>query len=659
MNKPAKAFRRSLLASALIASAVLVVSSQTVMAVSLGDIWQWVFKSSDTGSDFRVTLRDSVTGGRVKGRVVVAGVAVGTDDAGRGSLRLASGRNDIHVSAAGYNAIDTHFDGRQALDVTVWLDPLGPAREMRPETVASQVRAGATFIQGHIFDEQGQPLGGARVYLANLGNEAISDNNGYFRMSVPTPAVDPRGDLPGTDELVVDYGGRVVYRRSNTLVPDGAVHFIIDVDRTGTIEKNGTHKLRLPLDELKNTQSDPPTPVYYSPSSVTVPTSIRVGSSCPSKSTCTVFTVYSLDTYTRLGLDDEWISSWNANSLKAGAIAFRSYGAYFVFHPLTANYDICNTTSCQVVDPADSAASTDSATLQTSGSVVTDASGNNVFFAEYAAENNLGGCPDGMTGNNTSWPCISDTVDMGQTFNGHGRGMCQWGTQRWSVNQGKDFVWIVNHYYNDNGNPSGLRAGLLQLSAPTLLPPPTLAPVAATTAPGQAIAVLTPTLEWQPVDGADGYGLYISKFNGSTYDLIFNSETAVGQPITGTSFTLPDGVLQMNGQYRWNMSSHTTPGYGTANTFRNYFFLSPPATVSGRVYASDGATGLRNATVSITDPQGAKRTVTTSSFGFYSFADVATGPQYTLSVLSRRFRFQQKTVTVATDLADRDFVGLE
>ena len=205
----------------------------------------------------------------------------------------------------------------------------------------------------------------------------------------------------------------------------------------------------------------------------------------------------------------------------------------------------------------------------------------------------------------------------------------------------------------------GLRTGYLQMSAATLLPPPTLAPIATTTAPGQAVATLTPTFEWQAVDGADGYGLYISKFNGATYDLIFNSETSVGRPITGTSYTLPDGFAQMNAQYRWNMTSHTSFGYGTANVFRNYFFLSPPASVSGGVFASDGATGLRNTTISITDPQGFRRTATTSSFGFYSFAGIATGPQYTINVLSRRFRFQPQTVTLSADLANMDFVGLE
>ena len=666
MNISAKSVCRSLLVGAFVA-----VSASTATAVSLGDIWQRVFAGTgetppqEMSDNFRITLRDSVTGGRVTGQITFAAAdgavaAVGTDEAGRGGFRLAAGRNDIQISAPGYIAVTTYFDGGQSLDVTVWLDPTEISGEMRPETIASRVQPGMTFIHGHIIDnESDRPLAGARVYLGHANTEAISDKDGYFQMSVPTTPVDPRGDLPGTDDLVVEYGGSVIYRRTNTLLPDGAVHFIIDADKKQSVEKDGTHKLFLSSDELANTQNDPPTPVYDSPSTVTVPTSIRVGSTCPSKLTCSVFTVYTLDTYTRLGLDDEWISSWNANSLKAGAIAFRSYGSYHVFHPLTANYDICNTTSCQVMDPSDSATSTDNATAQTTGSVVTDASGNNVFFAEYAAENNLGGCPDGFTGNNTTWPCLSDTVDAGQTFNGHGRGMCQWGTQRWSINQGKDFVWIVNHYYNGNGNPSGLRTGILQLGPATLLPPPTLTPVGTTTAPGQAIAVTTPTFEWQPAAGADGYGLYISKFNGSAYDLIFNSETAIGQPLTGTSFTLPDGILQMGGQYRWNMSSHTSFGYGTANVFRNYFYISPPAMVSGRIFTSDGFTGLRNGTVNITDPQGARRSVTTSSFGYYTFANVATGPQYTINISSRRFRFQPQTVTVAGDVSNLDFVGLE
>ncbi len=207
---------------------------------------------------------------------------------------------------------------------------------------------------------------------------------------------------------------------------------------------------------------------------------------------------------------------------------------------------------------------------------------------------------------------MSDIVDAGQTFNGHGRGMCQWGTQRWSINQGKDFVWIVNHYYNNNGAGTQLRVGALQSGANSVLPPPTL------NAPG--------------VDNL-----------------------APGSSVT----TLPAGFLQMNAQYRWNMTSHNTAGYGSANTFRTYFQVAAAVTISGRIFAADGATGLRNAAVTLSDPQGGVRTATTSSFGFYSFDNVAAGGSYTIRVLSRRFRFSSQTVQPSGDLRNVDFVGLE
>lgn len=656
-------------------------SGPLVTAASSSDFWQITSGGPDKASGaIQITLRDSVTGGRVgAGRITWISVdarAVNfvTDAVGRSSFRLADGRNDLEIAAPGYNTLKTYFEaGTEALDVTVWLDPLELPHDMRPAVIEADSRAGSTLIHGHINDlRSGKPLAGARVYLESAGIETLSDGKGYFAMRAPTLPVDPVGDLPGTDNLVVESGGEVIYRRNNTMLPAGAVHFIVDVDGDSGVIKDGIHKLQRNREELKNDQTGPSKSpevqtdidikslqnIVSGPSSVTVPSSIRVGFSCPTRSTCSTFQVYTLDTYTRLGLDDEWISSWNANSLKAGAIAFRSYGVYHIFHPLNANYDICNTTSCQVIDPADSAVSTDNATAQTSGSIVVDSTGNSSFFAEYSAENNNGGCGDGFTGNNTTWPCITDMVDAGTTFNGHGRGMCQWGSQRWSINQGKDFVWIVNHYYNNNGSPAGLRAGYLQLGAATALPPPTLAVPGTATAPGTAVGTLTPTFEWQPMDGADGYSLYISRFNGSTYDLIFNSETVVGAPITGTGYTLPSGFLQTNGQYRWNMSSHNAAGYGTANTFRNYFFVSPPVTVSGRVTTPDGR-GLRNAIVALTDSLGVRQTATTSSFGLYTITGVRSGEQYAIGVNTKRYRFTPQNLNITDSLANVDFVGLE
>ena len=85
---------------------------------------------------------------------------------------------------------------------------------------------------------------------------------------------------------------------------------------------------------------------------------------------------------------------------------------------------------------------------------------------------------------------------------------------------------------------------------------------------------------------------------------------------------------------------------------------APTVSVSGRILTSDFR-GLRNAAVSMTDSNNVVRTATTSSFGFFSFAGVATGAQYVFRVQSRLYRYSPQTVTVNGDLTLSDFVGLE
>ena len=80
--------------------------------------------------------------------------------------------------------------------------------------------------------------------------------------------------------------------------------------------------------------------------------------------------------------------------------------------------------------------------------------------------------------------------------------------------------------------------------------------------------------------------------------------------------------------------------------------------VSGRVTTAGGQ-ALRNATVVITDSAGNKRTVTTGSFGIYSFDDVEVGQSYVIGVQSKRYRFATRIVNVTDSLADVDFVGQE
>jgi hypothetical protein len=459
-----------------------------------------------TGS-IKLTIRDSVTGGYISGSFISIDnqwpMQLPPYSAIRGDYQLRIGEHEIVLSAAGYRSLRTHFqiDQKSALDVTIWLDPLEISEELRPEAIRSKDRPAYALFHGHVFDsETGRPLEGVRVGLEHGGNRAQTNNRGYFLLYTPIQEIDAANELPRPDNLIAELDGYKDYRRLNVTPIEGASHFIIDLTPgKGTVQHNANHKLMSKsqsIEEAAEMEAPPaadkdlavlslgfPEGTVQAPSLV-VPSSIRVGSNCATKSSCTSFNTYSLDTYVKNGLDDEWFPSWTSNSLKAGAIAYRSYGVYYVYHPISTNYDICNTTSCQVNDPSDTATSTNTATTDTSGMVITDSTGNNPFFAEYSAENNDSSCADGFAGSpNDNWGCISDQVDAGQVRNGHGRGMCQWGSQRWSLNQAKDYVWIVNHYYNNNGNPSGARSGVLQTpqgSLPTSVLSPVIGPLRVT-----------------------------------------------------------------------------------------------------------------------------------------------------------------------------------
>ncbi len=78
--------------------------------------------------------------------------------------------------------------------------------------------------------------------------------------------------------------------------------------------------------------------------------------------------------------------------------------------------------------------------------------------------------------------------------------------------------------------------------------------------------------------------------------------------------------------------------------------------VAGRVLTPDGR-GIRNAQVIITDADGTKHIVTTSSFGFYRFSDIPAGETYTINVASKQYRFTPRVINLVDSLADFDFVG--
>jgi hypothetical protein len=167
------------------------------------------------------------------------------------------------------------------------------------------------------------------------------------------------------------------------------------------------------------------------------PTTIRVwrrGLDGSSSSCSGRVDVIPLEAYVKGVLPHEWIRSWHGESLRAGAIAIRTYAAAWIGNG--GKYtcaDLDDTTASQVYKD-ERFDVTNAAVDATAGAYVMK-SGSPVF-AEYSAEN----------GDPTAHG-VSEPPCHGRARNGHGRGTCQWGTQRWATQQGKTHTWMMEHYY--------------------------------------------------------------------------------------------------------------------------------------------------------------------------------------------------------------------
>jgi hypothetical protein len=140
-----------------------------------------------------------------------------------------------------------------------------------------------------------------------------------------------------------------------------------------------------------------------------------------------------LEEYLRYVIPHEWYASWHEQSLMAGATAARSYATWWVL--AGGKYDcadVCDTSYTQNYGETTDER-TDAAILATAGSFIMDSG--DVVFAEYSAEN----------GDPTEYG-VSEPHCTGEARYGHGRGLCQWGSQRWA-NDGKDHGWMADHYY--------------------------------------------------------------------------------------------------------------------------------------------------------------------------------------------------------------------
>jgi hypothetical protein len=143
---------------------------------------------------------------------------------------------------------------------------------------------------------------------------------------------------------------------------------------------------------------------------------------------------------------------------------------------------------------------------------------------------------------------------------------------------GGQFRWQVTAFNSGGQESSG--SNLLYFQVGGLQPPdaPVLVSPGSENSPGPALPSAAPSFVWQAVQGADGYALYISQLNGSSYQLVFDS-SAIGAPIQGTSYTLSAAQqLPAGQQYRWNVASHNGAGYGIPQYARRYFTVGSAST---------------------------------------------------------------------------------
>ena len=402
-------------------------------------------------------LSDSENGYGVQGKLIFRSsresFELSTDESGNIEYLGMPGRYDITILAKGYDVLNTYFiveDGK-----TVNIHTILEKTNRIP--VLSQVYA-EPIVEGYVIDpETGKPLPGVNVELIQEKLKTTTDSKGYFKLKPSnfTSIHTPEDQVTRSDFKFSKDGFKVHVVESLLMVPD-KIKLKIYLEQgsgentekyhqnvlDGTDEDVELYEENVPQEEGTDSNAIP------AKSTCSIPNSIRVGTNC-SCTNCSNVSVMSLQLYTESGLDDEWISSWGIESLKAGSIPYRTYGGYYVNNPVKPNFDIASST-CNQVWGATVYSNAQSAAQATNGIILT-ANGINPARSEYSAENNYGGtsynCSNGKAGGSGAYACHSDNICSGKTPAGHGRGMCQWGSQRWATNSGKSYTWIINHYF--------------------------------------------------------------------------------------------------------------------------------------------------------------------------------------------------------------------
>jgi hypothetical protein len=137
----------------------------------------------------------------------------------------------------------------------------------------------------------------------------------------------------------------------------------------------------------------------------------------------------------------------------------------------------------------------------------------------------------------------------------------------------------------------------------------------------------------------------LSTNGGATYPTTIASNVAN----TGSyNWTVPNSPTTQ-GRIRVREFDFAAPLGASASNFAITVLTSASASVSGRVFSAEGA-AISRASVSITDENGFTKTTRTNSFGYFNFAEVASGGTYVINARHGRYQFQPQILSVNESL---------
>jgi hypothetical protein len=547
------------------------------------------------------------------------------------------------------------------------------------------IRVNMAVIRGYITDDEtGQPLEGVRIVFEKTGIETYSDQKGYYEAFIPVEQrlrINDEEIKALQETIVFSLEGYKTRKEVNVLITANQLlrKNMIMFKGVGEIIEDRTPKLLLPPEKIQEIEKLKKEEIYHlsprfeteglnesnsnllsasaqSLSFMKPPSTIKVGFSstweCCSKNgvccakdaggtcikycgSCTQAQTFDLEDYVLRGVCDEWSPSWVnfPHSIRAGTVAYRSYGAKHIVYPdghSGTNYDICSSCACQMFD-----STPEISTIKTAGIMLQK---NGVIFeAEYSSVNNnypcsggtcSGGgyywdsCGNGYVGRknprdkngnqlpNEEWPCLRDDVSAGYTLSGHGGGMSQYGSYDWAV-QGKMWSWIVNHYYNANGGADGLSSAKRTAYMTSPLQITSASPSPNSVSPGQTFTI--------NINANNYAGLsHTQIIIGAS---LYSSSTGyISDPSHDSKITLYTGSNNVNRYF-------TVPSSTPAGTYDLYVALWLDVDEDNQITTTDLLMALYYATVTV-----AAHTLTITSGPSGTPNPVASGGRANLSV---------------------------